>query len=114
LGRSPSGQLLLAAPPQRLTIETAQLAAVPSDHPHIEQHVAGRIGALQAHHRCEAVGTLISRAFGLAQLRPKVLVKESFDRRVSMPPVMLPYESVLCPRVNHHIEGFAQVLQLAE
>lgn len=48
------------------------------------------------------------------QLRMEVLVKESFDRRVSMPPIMLPYESVLCPRVNHHIEGFAQVLQCAE
>jgi hypothetical protein len=47
-------------------------------------------------------------------LRPQVLVKESFDGGISMSAVVLSYESVLRPGVNHDIEGFAQVLQRAK
>jgi hypothetical protein len=44
----------------------------------------------------------------------QIIVKKSLDRRVGMSPVVLSYESVLRPGINHDIEGFAQILQLAK
>ena len=49
-----------------------------------------------------------------APLRPQVFVEESLDRRVSMPAIVLPRESMLGAGVHHGVEWFTQVLQPAK
>ena len=51
---------------------------------------------------------------GNVALPQKVLVEESLDRGVGMPPIMLANEAVLGAGIHHDVERLAEILQLAK